>query len=322
MKKHIFPLILLSMMAVACWDDDAPMSATPSADLLRTADVELSGGKSQGAIHVEANCPWTAFTEASWLSLEQGNGTGTTEITITAKANPSATTTRNALVTIKTASGIVRNLTVRQMQGAVLKVSPATFSLPAIGAQYSVTVDYDAEWNITNNTDWLTGFSATNGTGGQAVTFTSQDNYKLEARTATFAVETEGGMQQVTVSVEQAAGELPLVGELRFIDCDGYQAQMVCESLSSMFPITEYGICYGEDPTPSISDLKVICGTSLPQDGTFSEIIGGLTKGSTYYARAYATSAVGTAYGPEISFISLPMPGNGDNPRPLFTNRR
>jgi len=63
--------------------------------------------------------------------------------------------------------------------------------------------------------------------------------------------------------------------------------------------ITERGICWNTTVDPTIADDKIIVfGTT----GIFEGNITGLTPGTTYYARAYATNSVGTSYGTNVSF--------------------
>ena len=66
--------------------------------------------------------------------------------------------------------------------------------------------------------------------------------------------------------------------------------------------VTERGIVYNTTGTPNVDDdAKIIVGNG---DGSFSDEITGLTSGTTYYVRAYATNSVGTAYGDEVSFTT------------------
>lgn len=65
--------------------------------------------------------------------------------------------------------------------------------------------------------------------------------------------------------------------------------------------ITARGVCYGTTNNPTISGTKTTDGTGA---GIFTSNINGLTLGTTYFVRAYATNSAGTAYGSEMSFIT------------------
>lgn len=62
------------------------------------------------------------------------------------------------------------------------------------------------------------------------------------------------------------------------------------------------GVCWGINPNPAITDTKTSDGVGTTQ---FTSSISGLTAGTTYHVRAYATNSVGTAYGADISFLTL-----------------
>jgi hypothetical protein len=57
------------------------------------------------------------------------------------------------------------------------------------------------------------------------------------------------------------------------------------------------GVCWSATPAPSTANFTTSDGTGT---GSFVSSITGLTPGTPYYARAYATNSVGTAYGNEI----------------------
>ncbi len=69
--------------------------------------------------------------------------------------------------------------------------------------------------------------------------------------------------------------------------------------------ITERGICWSLNSTPTTNDQVINTGSG---EGAFSGNINGLTPGALYYVRPYAVNAVGTAYGPELSFTTLDYP--------------
>ena len=67
--------------------------------------------------------------------------------------------------------------------------------------------------------------------------------------------------------------------------------------------VTSRGVCWSStNATPSISDSKTSDGTGI---GNFTSSILGLTAGTPYNLRAYATNSVGTAYSSPSSFKTL-----------------
>jgi uncharacterized protein (TIGR02145 family) len=64
------------------------------------------------------------------------------------------------------------------------------------------------------------------------------------------------------------------------------------------------GVCWGTSQNPTISSSKTSDGTGI---GTFISSITGLTPGTNYYVRAYATNSEGTSYGNEVQFSSNPI---------------
>lgn len=65
--------------------------------------------------------------------------------------------------------------------------------------------------------------------------------------------------------------------------------------------VTARGVCWSTSTGPTIAGSHTSDGTG---SGTFTSSITGLTPGTLYYVRAYATNSVGTAYGNEITFTS------------------
>lgn len=69
--------------------------------------------------------------------------------------------------------------------------------------------------------------------------------------------------------------------------------------------ILEKGVCWNTSPNPTINN-------NITNDGqgadAFASLLTGLSPGTTYYYRAYATNGIGTGYGEEFSFQTVAIP--------------
>ena len=66
--------------------------------------------------------------------------------------------------------------------------------------------------------------------------------------------------------------------------------------------ITARGVCWSTSPNPTLSDSYTTDGTGT---GSFTSSLTGLSTGTTYYVRAYATTAQATSYGEEPTFTTM-----------------
>ncbi len=66
--------------------------------------------------------------------------------------------------------------------------------------------------------------------------------------------------------------------------------------------LTERGVCYGTSPNPTISNIKLACGSG---SGSFNGPLTNLIPNTIYHLRAYATSDRGTVYGADLTFTTL-----------------
>ena len=115
----------------------------------------------------------------------------------------------------------------------------------------------------------------TNGTSyGPQVYFTTSDC------PATLATVTTMAVSNVTESTAQSGGS---------VSDDGGAT------------VTAKGVCYSTSPNPTIADPLTVDGNGT---GGFTSLLEGLDCGTTYYVRAYATNAAGTAYGNEYPFTT------------------
>jgi hypothetical protein len=72
-------------------------------------------------------------------------------------------------------------------------------------------------------------------------------------------------------------------------------------------PVTANGVVFSLSPSPTIGGFGVVDSpaTALPNGGTFSVDLTGLSASTTYYYRAYATNAMGTTYGADSTFTTF-----------------
>lgn len=65
--------------------------------------------------------------------------------------------------------------------------------------------------------------------------------------------------------------------------------------------VTARGVCWSTSANPTTADSKTTDGSGT---GSYSSSITGLTAGTLYYVRSYATNSSGTTYGAQVSFTS------------------
>jgi hypothetical protein len=68
--------------------------------------------------------------------------------------------------------------------------------------------------------------------------------------------------------------------------------------------VTARGVCWGTAANPTVADSKTTDGTGT---GAFTSTITGLTPGTLYHLRAYATNDEGTGYGADVTFSTASL---------------
>lgn len=111
----------------------------------------------------------------------------------------------------------------------------------------------------------------------------------------------------VTCCTEEQKKELPTVTTLEFWDIKGGSAYGGGDVLDDggLF-VSKRGVIWGESPNVSFENHINYedCGNST---GKFSRLIRGFEPVTSYYYRAFATNSIGTAYGEEYCFTTLPL---------------
>lgn len=86
---------------------------------------------------------------------------------------------------------------------------------------------------------------------------------------------------------------------------------------SGGYSVTSRGVCWSTAQNPTKSDSHTTDGSGT---GYFSSNITGLIPYTTYHVRAYATNAMGTAYGLDVSFTTAAIDGQSCPNAPTVTD--
>lgn len=278
---------------------------------LNTSELSfISDGESK-TLAILSNTSWVISGGEDWLTLNQTEGEGNSEITITAKKN--TTSARQAILIVYGANTSVQVSVSQEAHIATFDVSPTVINAGALPDTYELILEGDAAWTASVNVDWCT-LSKLSGTAGEDISVNVKENKSKSERTATITFSTNLGNK--TCEVKQSGAVVPVVTGFAVSDIQRYSFK-ASVSYSSEYDVTECGVCYSvSNAMPSISDVvekTVVTGNT----GNVSLTIEGLQSGKTYYVRAYAKSAVGIGYS-EVITIKTPgaIPGSGDNVTP------
>jgi all-beta uncharacterized protein/BACON domain-containing protein len=133
-----------------------------------TYSVAASGGTRTLTITSSAGCPWTAASNADWITVISGaNGTGSG--TVTLNVAPLSGPSRSGTVTV---AG--QTVTITQGDGCTFAISPDSQSVAPSGGSGSVSVTAGAgcAWTAASAQPWITITSGSSGSGNGTVNFT------------------------------------------------------------------------------------------------------------------------------------------------------
>lgn len=145
-------------------------------------------------------------------------------------------------------------------------------------------------------------------TGSAVSAITSNDidtwNNKQDKLTAGTGIQISGNTISVIGGVNPGS-TLPVVSTGTFSNVSYRSCEVSGEVTNTGNEmVVARGFCYGTNPSPTFSGKFIQSGNG---SGTFNAALESLSPATTYYARAFATNIVGTAYGDEISFATLPV---------------
>ena len=150
-----------------------------------------------------------------------------------------------------------------------------------------------------NTYSWNTGVSgasiSVHPTSTATYTVTGTNSYGCTA-TATFTV----NVTSPTLAIVSTSDVSSITTSTA--TCGGSVSSDACS------PVTARGVCWSTSHNPTVAGSHTSNGTGT---GTFTSNLTGLAENTTYYVRAYATTAAGTAYGTEKTFTTGCTPAQG-----------
>jgi uncharacterized protein (TIGR02145 family) len=264
---------------------------------IQNNNVTTTGGTGVFSLVVQGLAPNTKYYIRAFAVNEKGVAYGNQrEFTTGSAANlPAVTTTNVSSITNNSASG---GGNVTNSGGSAVTARGIVFStVPSPNLNNNVVSSgsgagtFNALMSgLTPGTRYYVRAFATNGSGtsyGNEVQFTTTGGGSTVPTLTTTSV------TNITINSARSGGD---------ITSDGGS------------PVTARGICYSTDQNPTIANTTVNAGTGT---GSFVANMAGLSSGTTYYIRAFATNANGTAYGQQISFTTT---GGGGNLATLTTS--
>jgi hypothetical protein len=132
--------------------------------------MDAAGGQGGVAVSGASGCPWTATSNAAWITITAGSsGTGSGSVAFTIAANPG--TSRTGTMTI---AGQTFTVTERGASDCTFSLSPGALNVAPAGGSGTVSVSTGSRcaWTATSNASWITITSGASGTGNGTVGFT------------------------------------------------------------------------------------------------------------------------------------------------------
>jgi hypothetical protein len=294
-----------------------------------TYEWSVSAKNSYGSSSYAVTATFTTQNTSSGLSLpvSQSFGTSTIPSGWTTQNTGTSITERWSVSNTANAGGAAYEMkctyqnvnpgTSRLITPAVntVGVSQVTFSfkhmLDAYGTGATLRVQTSNDKTNWTNTSWSVATSSTN-VAATTVNVTVTTN--LNSSTTYFAIVIDGNLYQIdywyidNVSITAGSGAtVPTVTTtaISAITSSG-AASGGNVTADGGATVTERGICYSTTANPTTANSKVTSGSGT---GTFTASMTGLAANTTYYVRAYAINAQGTAYGSQVSFTTLTSGG-------------
>jgi hypothetical protein len=114
----------------------------------------------------------------------------------------------------------------------------------------------------------------------------------------------------------------PVIEPLVIFTTGAYPSKISCSIIGNVYDdgggtVSARGVVWAETENPDLTDNVVSGGSGV---GSYTVTITGLTQGSTYHVRAYATNEIGTEYGNDLEFTTKITSFSKTNGKWVFYN--
>ena len=193
---------VVAVAAAACQEEPLPDAVTPASIEIPVLSV---GGET--TISFNANCAWTASSDASFVSVSPESGeAGDANLTLSVTPND---TFEERVATVKVVAGSITSVyKVRQAYTLVFGAATAKpLSISADEQTFAIQVTSNESYEVAVEGDWLTLLPATRAVPvTSAASFKASANTGLQRRTATITITSASG-SVLKYAVEQAVAE-------------------------------------------------------------------------------------------------------------------
>jgi len=307
---HIALLTLLTLTLCACSssenDEEQGVFLSKSLLVATAKSLTFDDGKAETTFVVNGRNigSWTIKNHGSWVAVSPREGAGSDTVTVSVTQNTTGFERTDTLTLY--GGGLTQTITVAQRGPAdELTVVPSTISFYAEGGQQNLYIGCKQGWTIERLPQWCRASQQT-GKGSTTIKLTATTNDTDTARTGVLVV--KGSSEKKEIPITQAVGEPPVVNNFSITG-----ARSFTFSIKATPATTEYGICFSQttaEPTTADSTHAV---AATVADKTVSGRATEMAKATTYYVRAYAKNAVGTAYSPNVVKLATESETTGDD---------
>lgn len=256
-----------------CW------SSTNTSPDLNNNSVIVGSGSSNFSINIQSLSPNTNYYARAFATNAGGTGYGNT-------------------VQFRTLPALVPSISTTSISNVDWTSAYSGGNISSDGGAF--VTQRGLCWSTSLNPTTANSISL-NGTGvgsflSQITGLQANRTYYVRA----YAINAAGTAYGSQVSFTTSSYELPSITTSSIFNISRISAQGGGNVINDggLF-VNQKGLCWSTFQNPTISNSRTNNGTGT---GSFNSSITGLLPGTIYYVRAYATNALGTSYGVQISF--------------------